>query len=551
MSLQQSPQRLDGGSPQSERRPEVLLLLVLVTLGAVVRIAHLAVLQDLPTFTLPDVDAAIYHDVARRFAAGDFLLGEHAMRMSPGYQYFLGVIYLGLGDGPWAFRIVQACLGLGTIVLVWHAARLLVGPRWAALPVALAALYGPFLFYETTQLPASLGVFTHALLLALTLRCVLLPQRSAVAWLGVGLCWGVASVVRPNALALVVPLAVAVLVAPALRDRRARARAFALVLTGAACAIAPVTIRNAVASSELVLLTAHGGFNLYVGNGPGASGTYRRVPEAPAAGPGDQFDVMKAVAERQAGRALGDREVDAHWFGKTAATIEADPGGWLALMAKKTWLFWNARELSNNYDYEFVRLVDPVLGLPLPQWGWLSPLALLGCLLMLWSSGAARVVSLFVLAGSAAVILVFVVARYRLPCVVPALLAATWALRAMCEALRGRNARALAVALALLAAGVGLAWPARANKHYDDEYFKLGVGYQELGRLPQAELAYLEALQHNPAHLPTLHNLAMLYERVGARDRAHDAWQRLLERAREQGNAAFRARAARALGVAP
>lgn len=532
----ESPRRLDG--------PAALGLVLALLSGLVLRVTHLVLLSELPMFVRPDGDAAVYHVIAQRFAAGDYLLGHEGMRMSPGYQYFLGLVYAALGDGPWAFRIVQAVMGLALVLLVWDSARRLLGARWAALPAIAAACYGPFLFYESTRLATGLAAFTHMLLLWLVLRAFSARRVSAVGLLAIGLAWGSACVVRPNALLLAAPLLPAVLAFAGVGARlRARLAALSWVGLGLALALSPVATRNWLATHELVLLTTHGGFNFFIGNGPGAKGSYRKVPGAEADGPGDQFAVMKAAAEAATGADMTDREVDAYWFGRTRAAVLHDPLRWLRLMARKLRLFWNGRELSNNYDYEFLRAIDPVLGLPLPQFSWFAGLSVMGSLVLLWARGPERFVGGFCWAVCLGVCLVFVLSRYRMPVVAPALIAATHGLRALLAAARAGRLRELSLRAGLLACGIWLSVPVAVAKHFDNEYFKLAAGYHELGQARAAEAAYLAALEHNPGHLHARHNLAILYESLGADDAARTQWQALRDHARAQGDEPLRHKA--------
>lgn len=546
-----------GQAPRQKLDAEALLgLAACLIAGAALRVTHLMVLSDLPTFDRPDVDAAIYDALAHRVASGDWLLGREGMRLSPLYPYFLGGIYAAVDDGPWAFRWVQAGLGLAVVWLVWDCTRRLLGARWALVPAALSACYGPCLFFEGVWLATSLAVFVHALLVWYSVYFLTSRRVGGPALVGLGALWGITCLVRPNALLLAAPV-----FGVAIQLRRMRkpgtpgvAWTFGLVLLGASLAIAPVTFRNFRVTSEPVLLTTHGGFNLYIGNGPHASGTYRVIPEAQAQGPGDAFDVMKNAAEQAQGRSLTDREVDRFWLMRTLQSILVAPLDWIELMAKKLWLFWNGRELSSNYDYEFQRKVDAVLGLPLPQFAWIAPFALLGSLVMFWRRGPAAMVSLYAWAWCVSVVLVFVVGRYRLPFVAPALIAASYALRHLFSAAVTRNPRGLIASVLVLAIGIAASVPVDANKHFDQEYFKLAADYHELRRLPEAEHAYLQALDYNPSHLHARHNLAQLYEAVGAAAQARAQWEALHTAAQRAGAAALMGRAARhldRLGPAP
>jgi tetratricopeptide (TPR) repeat protein len=130
-----------------------------------------------------------------------------------------------------------------------------------------------------------------------------------------------------------------------------------------------------------------------------------------------------------------------------------------------------------------------------------------------------------------------------MPILSGALLTATGALEyiALCWSRRDRRGLLLS-GLGLLAA-FAVAYPVRAHKHFDDEYWKLGAGYHEQKRLAPAERAYLQALAYNREHVPALHNLAALYEAEGRSALAAARWQELERLAARRHDAALVRRA--------
>src|SRR5262249_37432770 len=264
--------------------------------------------------------------------------------------------------------------------LIYGTARRLWDERIALACGLLAALYGPFVFYESQLMVATLSTFLHAWLLYAVVGLLVLPDRRRRHWLVTRLVWGPCAVTRASA--LILPVGVAVLFAPF----RPRWQSAAMLLAGLCLAIAPVALRNRLVAHESVLITDSGGLNFYLGNGPGAIGTFRIPPELPGATSAqEQFKAFRAAAEQATGRSLSSREVDAFWTARTWAAIAAAPARWLRLLVEKIWLFWNARELPNTEDYAFARELNPVLALPLVQASFLLPPALIGTLLLLLS----------------------------------------------------------------------------------------------------------------------------------------------------------------------
>ena len=510
-------------------------LSAIFVVAAAVRIAALALASEYPTFRAPDVDSLVYHRMGQSFADGDLLLGRGVHQLSPGYSYFVGLIYGAFGSGPWPIRVVQLLLGFATIALILATARRLFGRAWALLPGGVAAVYGPFLFQEQQILAETLGAFLYALVLWLAVRAVM-DTAGARPWLYVGMAWAACVVTRPEAIVLGLALA-----AFAWRALSWRERAWALGFVFGPCLVAVLatTLRNQVVSGEAVALTDTGGINLYIGNGPGANGTFRVPAQVHGdRGPIERFAGFHRAAEREAGHALSVRQADRHWVMATVEFMADEPVTWLGIMVRKVHLYWNARELSNVHDYEFGRRINAVLGAPLVQFGWIAPWALVGMVLMCFlprtvmvEAEAGRFVGVLTFATMLSVVLFFVVARYRIPAVPGLLLLATAAVRFAARLFAERHWRKALLLGVGLVLSTGLAWPVSVRKHFEDEYFKLGVGWHEEGNLPSAEHAYQQALQIDSGYLPAHNNLALLYERTGDLGAARRHWRTVLEAA--------------------
>jgi hypothetical protein len=479
-------------------------LVVVLVAGLVLRIAAHLDLATLPYFLLPQTDAAAYDDGARRVAAGDLALVDQVAGMGPGYFYFLGGVYALLGDGPFVIRGVQTLIGLGAVLCIFFAAMRLLTPRMALLPAALAAAYAPSLFYESQLLGDGIALALHALALLLLLRAI-----------------GAAALFRPSALGLLLPVGVVALTRGERGGLRAPA-AFGLAVVGAALAIAPITARNVLVAREDVLLTGHGGINLWVGNGPGATGAFRVPPEVPAARePGAQFRAFRESAGAALGHPASIAETDRYWTRRTLAHALAHPLDVARVLARKAHLYWNGRELSDVYRYEFLR--DRSVALQrLPGYFLVAPFALLGLAIALRAprDSAAHALAWFALAEMIAIVAVLVSSRYRLVTLPPLFVLAGLGVSALASRLRAadiaRSARfrALAPLVVVLVAGVALAWPVRARPAVADGCVDLARVWLAVGDLDAAREAYAEALAADPAHPVARAGAAALAERL-------------------------------------
>lgn len=492
------------------------VFLFILLAGLSLRVLYLVEQPSFPYFFNPEVDSWLYDRAARLMAAGDWSLGSEPLRRSPGYYYLLGSIYALFGTGPWAPRIVQILLGLTTVYLIWDIARRMFGERWALLSAAAAALYGPYIYFEGFLLSATPGIFCHALLLWLGTRAFRARDLRPRVWALIGLAWGVCTLVRPNALLLLAPLALACFLVDADAPRRRRLTALGCLLLFGALAIAPVTLRNLRASGEFILIASHGGQNLYKGNCPGATGTWHLPREIPSSGgPKEDDKAFHRFAERDLGRPLSFREADSYWYRRTLRVMLSDPVAWLGLMARKLHLFWNGRELHNIYDYEFMRVVGVVLGLPLVQFAHIAPFGLLGSLVLLARRREHLFLALFNWTTCAGVVLFFVTDRYRVVSVAGIILAGTALLQHLRQLVARSAWRALAAHVAGLALAVAIAVPVEVNKRLEEKYHHLADSWSGLGHHHFAEWAYLRSLQAKPDFIPSRLGLARLYERQG------------------------------------
>jgi tetratricopeptide (TPR) repeat protein len=256
----------------------------------------------------------------------------------------------------------------------------------------------------------------------------------------------------------------------------------------------------------------------------------------------EQFHLFHETAERALGRKLSAREADRYWVGRTLDAVVADPVAWLGIMLRKLHLYWNGRELHNVYDYEFTRHVSLILGPPCVDFVYVAPFALAGVLLLLARPGVGRFLGLYAATICAAIVIVYVTDRYRLPVVAPLLVIATAFLREMVANAREARRRALAVWLAVWLGACLIAIPVPVNKRYEEKFHHLGEAYRQLGQYGFAEWALLNSLRRDPTFQRSHHELARVYEETGRFGRALAHYTEAARLADRRGNAALGAR---------
>ncbi len=485
----------------------------------VLRLVYLFEMRRSDAFLFLLGDAEVYDAWAHRIAAGDWL-GHEVFYQAPLYPYFLGVIYA-LGGSTFAVRVVQSILGSLACWLVFEAGRRLFSLRVGIVAGALVALYPTCLFFDGLMQKSALDFFfTSLLLLMLTLG---LRQPGNFLWLATGAGLALLALTRENAMILIPILAL--WIPWFFRDACLSQRAGWVVslLLGLGLVLLPVGIRNAVVGGEFHLTTSQFGTNLYLGNGPRATGRSSEVRAGRSRASVERSDAFE-LAEAAMQRPLSPSEVSEYWTRQTVDWIRQRPDVWLRLMGKKFLLLWNDSAVTDTEDQDTFAEESWVLSLlsvPL-HFGVLMTLAAAG---VWWSRGEARRLTLFyaiVLAFSASVCLFMIVERYRYP-LVPLL--SLFAAVGVCEAvtLAGRREwRSLVSVLPVVVAAVVVsripliaAGSQRAPMHYN-----LGNSFAERGEIDRAADHFVKALQFDPTLALAWTNLGNVH---AMRGNGHDA----------------------------
>ncbi|MEE8112367.1 MAG: tetratricopeptide repeat protein, partial [Acidobacteriota bacterium] len=404
-----------------DRRRILAGILVFLTALAL-RCLYLWEIRRLANFLI--TDSLYYHRWALKILQGDWI-GQGIFEKSPLYAYFLAFLLSGLQflrDPLLWVRFLQAVMGALGCVLIARLTRQAGGSRAEGyLAGFLAACYGPFIFYDTMLMKTFLATF-------LSLACLLFLYRSAgVRWgrlLAAGFFMGLTSLVRDNFI-LILPFFLVGLI-PILPAPRSRSvlRAAGWIVFGAALVITPVTARNYLVGGEFAPLTAGGGEVFYIGNHPEANGRYRppcfpidgRI-QCVQADSEHEHDDFRRIAGGLQGKTLTPMESSRFWFRKGIAFILNNPGQYLALQARKLGIFLQDQEIGDNYDYDTFRRISRVLSLPLPTFGLVMSLGLVGMVASFsrWKRFSLLYASWF--GYTATVLLFFNFSRFRIPAV--------------------------------------------------------------------------------------------------------------------------------------
>lgn len=507
-----------GSPPRLLDRPAWMAAAVFAVALAV-RVLHVWQISAGPFFALPMGDAADFHAWALELAGGEWL-GEGVFYRAPLYPYFLGAVYALLGSDPLVLRLVQAVVGATACATLALAARRLFSPRAGLVAGLILAFYAPAIFFDGIIQDSVLDLLFASILLWLLAEIV--HRSRPLLWLLAGVTLGAAVLTRENAAVLAAPILLWLFLQRRMPARR-RLRLAALFVLGGAALMAPVAVRNKIVGGELHLTTFNVGANLFIGNNPEADGYSRPLR---AGRDNFRFEKLDAIqiAERARGRKLAPSEVSAYWTDRALDYMRSQPIDWLRLMARKSFLVWNATEVADTEDqYTYadwswpLRLSGYVL-----HFGVIAPLALLGVWITWPDRRRLWLFYVMPITYMASVVLFFVFARYRYPVVpVLALFAAAGLAgfpRFVREKARVRQAMCLA---AVLIAAVFTNWPTvskswlRAGTHAN-----IGAALDMEGKTGQA-LRYLEkGVQLDPKSAKAHYYLGTALQRRGRTDEA-------------------------------
>jgi tetratricopeptide (TPR) repeat protein len=557
---------------------EARALAVILLVALVLRLLHWHSMAPYPWFDFLGLDSKYYDEWAQRILA-EGLQGKNPYFMGPLYPHLLAGIYAIFGRNLDVVRGLQIVLSTATVGLIHLLARQYGGRRLALVASALAALYGPLIYYSVSILYPTLTVFLAAGILWLLHESARRRSRALV-FVG-GMIVGIYALGRGNIL-LFAPFALVWLLAawgrplsPRIAGWRAGVPAALLFAAGTILAISPATIHNA-RTGDPAFLTTNAGLNLYIGNGPMASGGHENPvlhwPRPDGSVEEIVADLHKDVecrteAEHALRRKLTYTEVSDFWLAQTLRFVREEPRAFLGKLVRKVYLFWSTYEIPQIEHFGYFRQFSLPLRGPVLSFGILGPLAVVGMAISLRRARHWALLYVFIAAYSTSIILFFVLARYRLPILPALILFAAHACLEIVAAVRARRWRFLAGATAgAVAVGLfmsanlygideskgiaqiiyrhGIVADARGDydaaiAHYEEAlrlkpgydrcHLNLGVDLARVGRREEAMQHLLAAEELNPAYYRAPFNRGILLEELGRPEEAEAAYRRSVE----------------------
>jgi len=531
----------------------ILLPLVILAIALAIRFVYFGEIKNNLFIQTPYMDAQYYDAWADEIVnSGDWLSRGHGVFvMSPGYTYFLAVIYGLFGRNISLVAAIQLIIGSISCVLVFlisgKVTRSYLDPHEtdkvganngtyapAIISAALSAAYGLSLFYEAILVKAALINFVNLLMLYFLILGS--EKNKLVYFLSAGLCLGYSVHLRPNILVFL-PFVFALHLANLIKRKGTSFRGpsesyqwkrqlfiVASFLLGILIFLAAGGLRNYIVGRQFVMTTAHGGMNFYTGNNPQSLGPYAAIPFAEP-NPEGEIRGFHAEAERRAGRQLTSEEADKVWYQESWNFVSNHPVQWLVLIERKALIFFNNYEDSINLDYEvFRRETKSILNFPLITYGIIMPLGLWGMIICGWKNYTTRLLTLYFISYFLATVVFFVVSEYRYP-VVPVL--SVFAGHGVWFFINSQNAKRYVVKTLGILFLVFSIWVANKDIYVDwfglhsyhqailsNAYTSMGVIYAEHNQPDKAIEFFDKAIKMQPQPLPLI-KLGTLYANQG------------------------------------
>lgn len=508
---------------RQHRIPPWGVYLLIFLIAWIIRGLYIAETCHQVAYRYPLVDAGEYHSIAKTWAAGQRALDKLAWQ--PWFfPLTLAQLYKLTGPSVLAGRLLQSVIGALICVLTAALAfRLWPRPviRWIA--GLVAALYGPAIHYDTDLLAEPWATFW---LVAATWVAFLYWQKPrGLLATALGTLGALMLFTRPP-LAAAWPLLLCVANSVWFHARRPPLRTAAadagLTVVGFFAIAIPFIHVITQATGTTRFLPVSTSINFYIGNSAHPCETINIRP-------GYAWDNLIFWPELHG--AHTDAEKDDFYRQQTLRAIRANPRGFLRNLALKTCAFVSSREIPRNVDLYVLRNESRLLRLlvwKIHCFGFPFGL-LLGCATIgLWATRPRSWGIAIVLAGyAAAVIIIHVCDRYRLPVVPLFIVLASGGILALADTARRCNFKALVgeiavISLVATAASWGGPYCAEQGNYHAELFRLIATTAFEQGDFKTAEDCARQAVALNPQEAQAWNQLGLLAIRRGATDEAEN-----------------------------
>jgi hypothetical protein len=270
--------------------------------------------------------------------------------IAPGYPTLIAGIFLIFGAFTFASALaimgMHIVVSLITIWLMMHVARTMLDSRTATVAGAFWAISPPLFFVPAIFWESSLSECALIGIIALALHYW--RDSTTAHWIILGASCGIIALINPALLFCLI----AIMGWLAFQTRRVSRTAPILGLLTLAIVFAPWPIRNAVRFHAFIPLRSTVGFEMWMGNRPGATG---RLDESifPMFNQHElsSYNAMGEVAYVQSKSQLASDYIRSH------------PGAFLRMTARRFYRFWaGTGNVTSSSTYEIHAVLTTILG---------------------------------------------------------------------------------------------------------------------------------------------------------------------------------------------
>jgi len=525
---------------------DTAICISLFLLAYTIRLLYLFQIESIPVFYNLPGDPRAYDQWAQAIAAGDWV-GNRVFYQAPLYPYFLAVLELIFGHNLWAIRVAQIALGAASAGLLYLAGKAFFSRGVGIASGLIWCFYAPGIFFSGLVDKTVIDPFLIAAILVLFGFAVRRPTRRggfetgpyadsstkhsprtlAIAnwpvWIGIGIVLGMLTLSRENTLVWLffIPLWVWFRFSDEPQLRRLQSLVFFLL--GVTLVLLPVGFRNLKVGGQFTLTTSQMGTNFFIGNNPGADGTYGSIRLVTGE---KQFEQPEAteLAEQAIGHVLMPGEVSRYWLGRAWDYIRSSPGEWLRLIWKKWLIVWNVREIEDSDDFYIYQKWSWLLAFLalITNFGVLAPLATVGIALTLTQWRNLSLLYGMIITFAVSVALFFVFGRYRFPLAPLLSLFAGGAIvetLSLCKTFQPK--KFLVSIFVLIVSAVFVYWPVAGKPGPSAPgYTYLANAYAAQGRLDDAIRSAKQALEIDSTYGTAHYNLGNFYAEKNRLDEA-------------------------------
>ena len=477
------------------------------------RLMFLAHLIYDPAFVLPIVDCKEHNQLAFE------LLNQNNWRLTkfgyhtPGYAYFVAVVYKILGHSVVRLAVIQYVLGSLCACLVYYMIKRLMDRCSALFGAFLMSVYWMLIYTQS-------HVYSENLSMLLNLSMVCLLMFSKDSWhkysLG-GLLLGLSVVVRPEMSTFAV-IFIVWIVMRRLSWKRALLY-YLLFILGASLSVVPLLIRNKQLSGEF-LIRQQIGVNLFMGSMPEYKGSNIYISV------GTQWDKIIRMPFRELDKTddeLSEKERNAFYQGKVFDYIKNHPVEWSKFMAAKVFSVLAGIDFLRSEDVYFYDKFIRQTPFTLIQTWFICILAVIGILLS-FLKDPRKYSLLYVYFGAYLFAMVFTYkTRYLVAHMPLIIIFASFAFYGLVEAIKRNNewlilglgSFFLALFLGVIYNPIDIVWPSQSEMNY-----VIAMNFDYHGDYPKAEGHFKKAIEIDPENKIAYVMLGNMYINTGEYQKA-------------------------------